>query len=709
MSRCYPILAGGLVLIGALAFSIPAFGQVEAEDHGYSAKTIEPGDATTMDDVPRPAALGSGVTVMRFTLTDIDPQADDPSDVKIDEFRIQNLGSADETDIAEIMCLDEDGNAVAPLLTSVNPGPNANVGFSATCELDGFVIPDGESETFEIAVRTVGTNELEDDDQNNTIRLRVTTTYSETVGSPPTDTDFTTEVTDSAAEHIYNGGINDVSEGSFGVDSLMPGEQGVVSRFTVCDDDSNEHNLVLDQLRIKQGEDGTALFTDISSLEIYRIDNIRRTQLGTLTPDAGANRGGASDALLLPTSVFIQDDTCTTFEIEAQINPFAFKGKVIQLSYQLSAQEPVNFDIDESVDRELVSSQLVSIGKGLVRIPDAVILSQRSGGGTATAELPIEVQGIPLPGFGALQVGPKGAVSFNPDVLRVTDIVGADIDGDGTNDYVVEATDIDNQRGEARFTVRATQSLVNRVGDSTAQPDERPVQNGPVAYVRVETVGDPGQSTRMTIQFDEFKDAHNQVLTEDVGTDAGLVEVVAPGDVDQDGSVAVNDALFLARQLTNDCEDLSDKQKLIADVAEPRASTDEIPVCGDTLTSADAARIARIAIDGSTTATGIGSNRADTEPTVEALSVSRIQTSLFNQTLDVQVNGQGIARTELAMYNLSGHRVFQKSSIGSTLQARLQTDAGQPLANGVYLYQVTVRGADGQVERSGVRKLVVMR
>jgi len=709
MSRCYPMLAGALVLIGALAFSIPAFGQIEAEDHGYSANTIEPGDATTMDDVPRPAALGSGVTVMRFTLTDIDPQADDPSDVTIDEFRIQNLGSADESDIAEVMCLDDDGNAVAPLLTSVNPGPNANVGFSATCELDDFVIPDGESETFEIAVRTVGTNELEDDDQNNTIRLRVTANYSETVGSPPTETDFSAEVTDGAPERIYNGGINDISEGSFGVDSLMPGNQDVVSRFTVCDDDSNEHNLVIDQLKIKQGEDGTALFTDISSIEIYRIDNTRRTQLGTLTPGAAANRSGASDTLLLPTSVFLQDDTCTTFEIEAQVNPFAFKGKVIQFSYQLSAQEPANFDIDESVDPELVSSQLVSIGKGLVRIPDSVILSERSGGGTATAELPIEVQGIPLPGFGGLQVGPEGAVSFNPDVLRVTDVVGADIDGDGANDYVVEATDIDNQRGEARFTVRATQSLINRIGDSNADPDERPVQNGPVAFLRVETLGDPGQSTRMTMQLDDVKDARNRVLTEDVGTDAGLVEVVAPGDVDQDGTVAVNDALLLAQQLTLNCEDLSDTQKQIADVAIPRASPDEIPVCDDTLTSADVARIGRIAINPETNASSFGSSDANAEPNVEALSVSRIQASLFNRTLDVQVSGQGIARTELTMYGLSGHRVFQKSSVGPTLHARLQTHAGQPLANGVYLYQVAVRGADGQVERSDVRKLVVLR
>ena len=702
MSRTHRLLSGACLILLALALSVPAFGQIEAEDLGLHAKTIEPGDATTMDDVPRPAALGSGVTVMRFKLTDIDPQADDPSDVTLQEFVIHNLGTADENDIAEVLCLDEDGNAAAPLLTSVNPGPNANVGFQATCELEGFIIPDGESETFEIAVRTVGTNELQDDDQNNTIQLRVTARYSETVGSPPTTTDFQAEVTDSAPEHIYNGGINDVSEGSYGIDSLMPGDQGVVSRFTVCDDDSNEHNLVIDQLTIKQGDDGTALFTDFASIEVFRIENNRRTQLGVLTPEPSANRGGSSDTLLLPTAVFLQDDACTTFEIEAQVSPFAFKGKIIQFSYQLSMEEPVNFQIDESVDPEIRSSQLISIGKGLVRIPDSVILAERGGGGTVTTEIPLEVMGIPLPGFGGLQVGPDGALSYDPDVLHVRNIVPADPDK-----YAVDIVERDNRRGITRFTIRATQQLLNRLGDADAEPEDLPIQNGPIAYVRVEAVGDPGDSTRLTLQLDDVKDAQNRVLTEDVGTDAGLIEIVAPGDVDQDGNLAVNDSLLLAQQLTLDCEDLTDTQKLIADVAEPRADADEIPVCGDTLTSADVAMIARLAIESeanASSASWAGSTRH-----VEPLRVDRLQASLSADTLAITAHGQGIAGTELALYRLDGHRVLGQRSSSPSVQIRLQTPSGQPLANGVYLYTVTVEGANGQRERSEARKLVVLR
>jgi len=89
--------------------------------------------------------------------------------------------------------------------------------------------------------------------------------------------------------------------------------------------------------------------------------------------------------------------------------------------------------------------------------------------------------------------------------------------------------------------------------------------------------------------------------------------------------------------------------------------------------------------------------------------VHRIQTSLFNHTLQVTVQGQGIVNTELSVYDLAGDRLLAQASSGSTLRARLQADTGQPLANGVYLYTVTVRGADGQMVRSDVRKLVVLR
>ena len=686
-------MSGAFVLLCALALALPAYGQVEVEDLGFQNKAIEPGDAIPMDDTFDPAVLGSGVTVMRFTISDVDPQADDPSDVSIDTMTVHNLGTADENDIVEVLCMDEDGNAVAPVATP-GAGPNPNIPFVATCDLGGFTIPDNGSETFEIAVRTAATDQLLDDDQNNSLQLRVTTRYSERMGSPPTNTDFAIEVTDSKPEFIYNGGINEVLEETYGVESLMPGEQGLVSRFTVCDEDSNEHNLVIDELTIKEGDAGTALFTDIASLEIFRVENTSRTQVGTLTPSVSSNRGSEGDFLLLPTSVFVQDDHCTTFEVEAQVSPYAFKGKLIQLDYQISAEEPVHLPINETVDPEVKTSKPTAIGKGLVGIGDAVILPQRDDG-AVEAEVPLYVSGFQLPGFGALQVGTSGSLSYDPSVLRLKDIVPADPDL-----YDITIGEIDNRAGKATFIVRIDPSQTDNA-----------VQNGTVAYFVVEGVGNAGDRTRMTLSFDDVKDANNTVLTSGVGTDSGLIEIVPPGDVDRDGSVAVNDSLLLGQQLLVDCEGLSDTQKRIADVADPQAPTDEVPTCGGSnpdLTSADVAAIASLALESGddTSSSAVASG---TESPVEALSVNAIQTTLTGGTLGITARGQGITGLELQMFNLAGSTVLNQTSTGTSLSARLQDSMGRPLANGVYLYVVTVQGADGQSTRSDVRKLVVLR
>ncbi len=45
----------------------------------------------------------------------------------------------------------------------------------------------------------------------------------------------------------------------------------------------------------------------------------------------------------------------------------------------------------------------------------------------------------------------------------------------------------------------------------------------------------------------------------------------------------------------------------------------------------------------------------------------------------------------------------------SSLAWNLLNRAGQPVPNGVYLYVVTVQGADGQTVTSKIEKLVVLR
>ena len=689
MNKRFSCFIGIAALLLAASVAIPVYGQVKIEDLGFHNKPIEPGDGTAMAAAScLHADLGSGVTIMRFKVTDLDPQADDPSDVSIEEITVDNLGTATETDIIEVLLLDQDGNCdqlgggvVAPIA-----GPHPNITFSATFGTN-FVLPDDQMEYFEVAVRTADTSVLLDDSQRHTLVLRVTLKYTETVGSPPTTTTFTGVVTDGAPEYIWNGGLNELIDDTIIINPLMPAMQGVVSRFTACDNDSNEHNLIIDSFNIKQGDFGTAVFTDIATIKVFRVENNTRTMLGTLTPTAAWDRGGPGDTLLLPTAVFLLDDACTVFEVETQVSPFAFKGKIIQMAFQLSTEEPVGTAINQQVDPEVKTHEGTVIGKGLIEIPDALVIGP-------AGDILIRAIGIPLPGLGTLQVGPSGVFNFDPRVIRIKDIVGA-------GNYIVDAhSDINeaNRTGQFAFTVR-----INPAEAGNA------LQTGTLAIIKVEAVGAPGERSRLSLLFDKVTNANNSEISNDVGTDIGEVKIVPPGDVDGDGRTTIADSLLLAMQLilTTPCSGLSAEQKLTGDVATPKAALDTVPTCGGSspsLTSADVAEIARLAL---TAPTGSSMPVAATGPV--PLMVQGILAASRAGTLDLQVQGSGIAALKVEVYSLAGKSVVAQAALGSRLFVRMQSSSGARLANGVYLYVVTVIGKNGQIMHSPVQKLVVLR
>lgn len=73
--------------------------------------------------------------------------------------------------------------------------------------------------------------------------------------------------------------------------------------------------------------------------------------------------------------------------------------------------------------------------------------------------------------------------------------------------------------------------------------------------------------------------------------------------------------------------------------------------------------------------------------------------------------GSGIAGLEVRVFDLTGRTVSHGKTDGGVAQIEFQAmnNQGQPLANGVYLYLVTVRGTHGQLYRSKLGKLVVLR
>ncbi len=75
----------------------------------------------------------------------------------------------------------------------------------------------------------------------------------------------------------------------------------------------------------------------------------------------------------------------------------------------------------------------------------------------------------------------------------------------------------------------------------------------------------------------------------------------------------------------------------------------------------------------------------------------------------VSAEGSSIESIELQVFALDGRLVLDKRAELNYLQFSPLDDQGRPLANGVYLYVITVRGWDGEVLRSEVRKLVILR
>jgi hypothetical protein len=69
------------------------------------------------------------------------------------------------------------------------------------------------------------------------------------------------------------------------------------------------------------------------------------------------------------------------------------------------------------------------------------------------------------------------------------------------------------------------------------------------------------------------------------------------------------------------------------------------------------------------------------------------------------VEGMGIAQTTVRVFSLTGKLVFSQTAQGNVVPF----SAASELANGVYLYVVTVQGADGQTVTSKISKLVVLR
>ena len=87
----------------------------------------------------------------------------------------------------------------------------------------------------------------------------------------------------------------------------------------------------------------------------------------------------------------------------------------------------------------------------------------------------------------------------------------------------------------------------------------------------------------------------------------------------------------------------------------------------------------------------------------------RIQSRASAHGARFSVHGADVRSLDVRIYALDGERIAHRRADGAALAWNLTTSMGERAANGVYLYRVTVERASGQIARSDVRKLVVVR
>ena len=104
------------------------------------------------------------------------------------------------------------------------------------------------------------------------------------------------------------------------------------------------------------------------------------------------------------------------------------------------------------------------------------------------------------------------------------------------------------------------------------------------------------------------------------------------------------------------------------------------------------------------------------QPPIMASSVKQkishpleLSTQQSHGELKLSVISQNAQEVSVALFSLQGEKLNEAHERGNSLNLRLRTSTGKVLANGVYLYLVTVRDTEGNMLTSEIRKLVVLR
>jgi hypothetical protein len=298
-------------------------------------------------------------------------------------------------------------------------------------------------------------------------------------------------------------------------------------------------------------------------------------------------------------------------------------------------------------------------------------------------KITLRVEGVPLPGLGSMM----GTFSFDPDIVQVASSKQGTYRVRGLGNYRVDFVDVDNLGGVVEFLL-------------ALKPGRKPlVGSGDVMEIELVSTPDvnPGDASYLNIEIDEARDYTNNELVFDEVSGTARIKLIM-GDVDGNGVVTRRDATLLSRWLLGRAV-LTPLQKKVADVDHScPASTDWAALEPGGCVDETDVRWIREAAAGLRT---LSSGSAGLQALARELKVVPLASG------GVEFRALDAERLSVQVFSLSGQRVFSAETTTGILRFEGLSSKGQRLAQGVYLYVVTLTGRDGAVWRSELRKLIM--
>ncbi len=297
----------------------------------------------------------------------------------------------------------------------------------------------------------------------------------------------------------------------------------------------------------------------------------------------------------------------------------------------------------------------------------------------------VSIAGVPEPGLAAIQ----GRISYNPAVMEVEDLVF-------NESFNIAVKNIQNQTGSVRFA-------------AALSADREPLFEGEIFHLQVKAVGQPGDSTPITLEIDVLSDLDYNPIAFEVQTGSLTIKAV--------NRPPVADFTFTPTEPTT--------EDLIAFTDRSRDLDGELVSWhwdfGDGSTSEEQNPKHKYAEPGTYTVTlTVTDNEGATATKSVELFVAPMVTEIVvicypNPASDWVTFRyylpRGTKEATLHIFDLLGVPVFSQELDVSAIEFRwdLKDNQGRPLPNGLYFFYISGIDRDNRPIRSKIDKLVIQR